>query len=250
MKDQGMVVGQSRKLGTGTWLSSGSAVIAELVSNLPFSWLLFDLEHGCLTEASLLSNLQAVRRNDVHLIVRVPCIDKPLINRILDWGASGIMIPGVRDQAMAERSIQAICYPPRGNRGYSGTTRAYGYGLRRPADAGQHPKPLLIAQIEDHEGVSNIDAIAGVEGVDILFAGPSDLTLNLDVYNGKYPLNYDEALQKIVNAALKHKKQAGILVSDTSQWDAMKKSGFTCCAVMSDLGVLREGYLKMFNEIT
>ena len=169
----------SGRLGPGTWLSSGSPVVTELVSEFPFDWLLFDLEHGCLTLDSLLTNLQAVRRKDIHLVVRVPSVDHKLINRILDWGANGIMIPHVTDPDMLERCRDAIYYPPLGTRGYSGSARVFGYGLRRPSGAGELPRPLIIAQIEDIQCVHNIDDIARCDIVDVLFAGPSDLQLNL-----------------------------------------------------------------------
>jgi len=76
----------------GAWLCSGSSVITELASKFSFNWLLFDLEHGYLSEQSLFVNLQVVHRKNINVIVRVPDINPALIGRVLDWGATGIMV--------------------------------------------------------------------------------------------------------------------------------------------------------------
>lgn len=242
MKNRKEGVFPSRQLGLGTWLSSGSPVVAELASEFRFDWLLFDLEHGCMPESSLFENLQAIRKKDIHLIVRIPDINPALIGRVLDWGATGIMLPHVDDPAQALTCIDAMRYPPSGHRGYSSSARAYAYGLNKPEDLQKVPFPLFIAQIENDEGVKNAAAIAGIEGVDVLFVGPSDLKLNLSTRPDKQSGDYHEALKKVIQAAETHEKQAGILISDMGETESMYRLGFSCLAIASDIGILREGY--------
>ena len=136
----------------GTWITIGSPVITEIVSNYPFDWLLFDMEHGYLTESSLLPNMQAVRNNEIKQIVRVPALDPALIARTLDWGASGIMMPHVSSAEQAKACIDAIRYPPYGTRGYSGQARCFNYGLDTSGDVREADPPFLMAQIENWEG--------------------------------------------------------------------------------------------------
>ncbi|RCR71615.1 HpcH/HpaI aldolase family protein [Larkinella punicea] len=231
------------RLGLGTWLSTGSPVVAELAGACSLDWLLFDLEHGCLTESGLLANLQAVRNPEVTLVVRVGSLDPALIARALDWGASGIMLPHVSTPAQASACVAAMRYPPHGTRGYSGSVRAYAYGLCASKVIQELPAPVFMAQLEDYEGVMNAEAIAGVSGVDVLFVGPADLKLDLAVRCPSKPsLPFTDALARVSQAAQKNGKQAGILVRNPADIPELRKAGFSCLAIGSDLGILRDGF--------
>jgi 2-keto-3-deoxy-L-rhamnonate aldolase RhmA len=236
------------QLGIGTWLSIGSPVIAELASACGFDWLLLDLEHGSFSESVVLSCLQAADRGDVKTIVRVGSLDTALIARVLDWGASGIMLPHVSDPGQAINCVRAMRYPPYGTRGFSGSARSFTYGLRAPKDMSQWEAPLFLAQIEDDEGVRNSDAIAAVEGVDMLFVGPADLRLDLSFRYTQPELAYEEALATVNQSARTHKKQTGILVRNPQDIEALQGQGFTCLALGSDLSYLREGFTGSLKE--
>lgn len=231
----------SRQLGTGTWLSIGSPVIAELAAACGFDWLLFDLEHGCLTESGLIANLQAAKRDNVKLIVRVGSLDSALIARVLDWGASGIMLPHVSTAEQAEACVKAMNYPPVGTRGFSSSSRVFTYGLHVPQNSLQ--RPLFLPQIEDYEGVLNAESIAAVDGVDILFVGPADLKLDFSTRSPSPPISYETALQQVSSAAQNHQKQAGILVRNPDDLPSLKEWGYSCLAIGSDLGMIRDGFL-------
>lgn len=234
----------SGQLGTGTWLSIGSPVIAELASECGFDWLLFDLEHGCMTESSILTNLQAAKREGIKLIVRVGSLDSALIGRVLDWGASGIMLPHVSTAEQAESCVRAMNYPPKGIRGYSSSSRGFNYGLNL------QQKPLIfIPQIEDYEGVLNAEAIAAVSGVDVLFVGPNDLKLDLSTRSENKSMLYEEAILQVSAVAKKYQKQAGILVRNAEDLPGLKEYGFTCLAIGSDLGFIREGFTRILSAI-
>src|SRR5690606_28662029 len=147
------------KVKKGLWISVGSTIISELTSESGFDWLLFDLEHGCLTGAKLLENLQAAKGTHTHLIVRIPCMDKHLISRVLDWGADGIMLPMVSSASAADECLAAMHYAPHGSRGYSSSSRSFCYGLIKEK-ADETRKPLLIVQVENIKGIENITSIA------------------------------------------------------------------------------------------
>jgi len=247
MNNQNKPEPNQRQLSRGTWLSIGNPVIAELASAFDFDWLLIDLEHGNLTESLLLSNFQAIRSTNTRLIVRVPSVDAALISRVLDWGASGIMLPHVEDPSQVISCLNAMRYPPYGQRGYSGSVRAYSYGINRPKDPRNVSFPMLMVQIESYQGVENANAIAEVEGVDVLFVGPSDLELSLlSQYNRQ--IDYKDVLKKVVEAAKRHEKQSGILVSNLSEIEFFSRLGFSCLAISSDIGILRNGYQLIINE--
>lgn len=238
----------AKLLGKGTWITIGSPIITELVSNFKFDWLLFDMEHGYLTESCLLGNIQAVRDGEIKQIVRVPSLDPALIARVLDRGASGIMMPHVSSSEQAKACVSAMRYPPLGTRGYSGQARCFDYGLSTPKDMKSIDPPLLLVQIEDYEGVMNAEAIAQVEGVDVLFIGPSDLKLDLSTRDG-LTLEFADAIKMVADAANRCNIQAGILVKNIGDIPKYTQLGFSCLAIDSDLGILRKGYQSLITQL-
>lgn len=230
----------------GTWLSVGSPVIAELAADCGMEWLLFDLEHGCAPESELFRNLQAVRGMQSAAVVRIPAMVNDLVLRVLDWGADGIMLPHVNSAGEAERLVRAANYPPAGIRGFSSSTRAYGYGNRAPDPGGVFPSPFLMVQIETMEGVENVSAIASVEGVDALFVGPSDLRFEIRRRNGRAE-DYFSYLNKVAEAARANQKSWGILVRNEEDIAHVRQLGATLLAIDSDLGILRRRYHELVS---
>ncbi len=194
----------------GTWLSLGSPVVAEIAALSGFDWLLLDLEHGAASESSLLANLQAIRGTSALPIVRVGAPHPDLILHALDWGAAGIMVPHIESAAQAEACLRAMHYAPRGQRGLSRSARVYDYGLRPPTEV---PPPLFFAQIESLAGIEHVDAIAAVEGVDVLFVGPADLTHDLSAHAHGHAPPFADCLARVVTAARAAGKHPGILVA-------------------------------------
>jgi 2-dehydro-3-deoxyglucarate aldolase/4-hydroxy-2-oxoheptanedioate aldolase len=228
----------------GTWLSIGSPVIAELAALCGFDWVLLDLEHGNGSEADLPDQLRALRSSQTQGIVRVGALQADLIARVLDWGAHGIMVPHVNSVAEAEAVVRAAYYPPRGQRGVSRTVRAYDYGLRTPESTSA---PLLVAQIETYEAVSQSSGIANVAGVDVLFVGPADLQHDLQHCNASATVDFEDCLNRVVQAARNSGKAAGLLVRDPSELPRRLQQGFTYIALQSDLSLLRDAFRAMIH---
>jgi 2-dehydro-3-deoxyglucarate aldolase/4-hydroxy-2-oxoheptanedioate aldolase len=221
----------------GTWLSIGSPVIAELAGLCGFDWLLLDLEHGCGGETSLFQTLQALRGSRSAVIVRVGAPHPDLIQRVLDWGADGIMVPHVDTAEIAQAVVRAVRFPPQGTRGYSRSVRACGYGMQVPDATLQ---PLILAQIESGEAVSNVRSIAAIDGIDVLFVGPADLSFDLKASGSAR--TYETCLSAVAEAAAENGKQAGILNRNEEDTDALKTQGYTVQALDSDLAILRQRY--------
>lgn len=235
-----MKMNMNRTLGTGTFISIGSPVVTEIVSMMGFDWMLFDMEHGCVNEANLLHNLQAVRSPDVKIIVRVRTAEPTIISRVLDAGADGIMVPHVSTPEQASAVVDSMLYPPRGSRGFSTSVRAMGFGKNPVKDTLAWEPPLFLAQIESREGVEAASQIAAVEGVDMLFVGPRDLSLDLSVR--KDPMDFDLAVRMVASAATEAGKQAGILVRNIADRAKFEEYGYSALAIGSDMGALKKGY--------
>ena len=226
----------------GSWLQTGSSVVAELADASGFDWLLIDLEHGCGTEAMVLPQIQVIRNADA--IVRVGAPHPDLIARSLDWGAAGIMVPMVSSAEKAEACVRTMRYPPRGDRGLAGMVRAFQYGLHRDM-----PTPVFYAQIETIEGVENARAIAAVDGVDVLFIGQMDLKLQLQSYPERTQLDFEACIKEVAAAAKAAGKACGMFCRQTDDFAELQALGFTHLAIETDITLLRESYRHVIQPL-
>lgn len=231
-------------LHVGTWLSLGSPVAAELAALCGFDWVLIDLEHGCGSEAGVPDQLRALRGGPTRAIVRVAGHDAGQIGRVLDHGARGVMVPHVSSAAEARDVVAAASYPPHGRRGVARTVRAHDYGLRA---VGTEP-PLLLAQIETAAAVAAAEAIAGVDGIDVLFVGPADLERDLAVRPAGSVPDFEACVGRVARVARAAGKAAGILVRDLAELHARRRQGFSVIAVQSDVALLRDGFRAVVAE--
>ncbi|SRR6056297_2217193 len=229
------------KLLAGTFLNLGSAHTVEIVAGLGFDWLLIDLEHGSGTLADLRGMLQACRGSTAAPVVRIPSVDPDTVKLVMDGGAAGVMFPFVSSVEHAREAIRCMKYPPQGSRGVAGVIRATDFGRNWRGYFGEaNAKSLVVVQIETAEAVAVADQIAALDGVDVLFVGPLDLSVNLG-----HPAEYDHpevvaAFQQVVDACGRHGKAAGILTK-AGCVDQHKAMGFRFLAYGSDAGAVIAG---------
>lgn len=165
----------------GCWLSLGNAMTAEIVGLAGYEWVMIDHEHGPGDFQSAIGQMQALAAFDTTCLFRVPWNDPVYIKRALDAGAEGIMVPMIETALEAKAAVSACRYPPNGIRGAAtSSVRAANYGMAE-ADyvARAEAELMIICQIETPTGINNIEEIAAVEGVDMLFVGPSDISTNM-----------------------------------------------------------------------
>jgi len=226
----------------GAFLQLGSAVAAEIAARSGLDWALIDLEHGSGTEADLVPQLHALGIMGTPAIVRVESLSRLRIGRALDLGAHGIMVPQLNDIDAAQEFIRFLRYPPRGVRGVALSARGAGYGAASHADVGRLGEAVTaIVQIETERGLSSASQIASVEGVDVLFVGPSDLSHGLGVPGNFEHKTYVNALQTIADAAQSHGKALGVHIPGTSEFERYHSLGFRFISVGSDASALAAG---------
>ena len=225
----------------GTFLNLGSSLSAELAAAKGFDWLLVDTEHGAGDFADMVRQLQAIGGWPVSPIVRVLWNDAQLIKRTLDAGAAGIMIPYVSSAHEASAAVAAMRYPPAGNRGAAGTTRATGFGTEMVEyHSRANDRVTTIVQLESPEAVGAADEIAAVDGVDVLFVGPLDLSFNLGEPRNYESDAFSSALVRVVAACDRHQKTPGILASAESA-ERFRDLGFRFIGIGSDGHCLNVG---------
>lgn len=225
----------------GTWLNLGVPASAEIAGLAGFDWVLIDREHGSGDEKDTAMQIMAAQCGGAASIVRVSGIYANEIKRVLDWGPSGLMVPSIHTAEQAREAIDAIRIPPFGNRGAASSTRASGYGFgyeKYLQDANSNLVTML--QIESTESVRNCSEIASIDGADVLFIGPTDLSIDMGVKISSDEFN--QALNKVLEAAQQHQKAAGILARNPEQARKYRSIGFRMIALESDRGLLSKGF--------
>jgi 4-hydroxy-2-oxoheptanedioate aldolase len=226
----------------GCWLNLGSTLTSEIVGMAGFDWVLIDTEHGAGSEGQVLHQLQALEHTSAASIVRIESYERQRFHRVLDFGAEGIMCPRIRTLAEAELAVKAIRYQPEGARGAAKLIRAARFGADFDQYYANHKKNLVcIVQIETAEILNSLDSVAATDGVDVLFVGPTDLSIALGVYGKPDHPKFVEALKATADAATKEGKAAGILLKSPDEFERYYDFGFRFIACGSDGGFVQSG---------
>lgn len=241
----------NRELLTGTFLSLGNSVTVEMAGNSGFDWLLIDLEHGVGSHSDLLHQIQAADTTPAAPFVRIENNDTPRFKRVLDLGASGIMVPYLSSVEEAEYAVSAMRYPPRGIRGVAKVTRgpSFGADFEEYFERG-HELLTTIIQIETAEALNAIEGIAAVDGVDVLFVGPNDLTVNMGIREQFDHPDYIAARKKVAETAKNAGKAAGILLGNPDQIEEAIDQGYTFIALGSDIALVNNGMRQLSSAFS
>jgi 4-hydroxy-2-oxoheptanedioate aldolase len=220
------VLGGETLIGTFSDLASPLAV--ELIGRAGFDWVVIDLEHGSATEADLLGLLYAAATTSMAPIVRAQSGERLRIGRALDLGAVGVMIPQSQSVAQVREAVTYLRYPPTGVRGVALRTRGGGMGLIGHADLARtiNERVVGVIQVESRGVVDAADEIAAIDGVDVLFVGPADLSHALGVPGRFDEVVYLDSLRSVVAACDRHGKEAGILLYDANDLPRYRELGF------------------------
>jgi len=221
----------------GSWLNLASSLTAEMAGMVGYDWLLIDQEHAPGDNMTILHQLQAASRFPVAPIVRVPWVDRILFKKILDLGAAGLMTPYVQTPEEAKEVVRYAKYMPMGERGIASSPRCSDYSTNF-ADYFEtaNKNLILIAQIETGLSLDNAEAIAAVDGIDVLFVGPLDLAISTNLRKMFEDPKYVDNLKRVAAAAKKHGKACGILLPNPKWIPLLKELGFTFIACGADGG--------------
>ena len=233
----------------GTWITINSPDVVDALSEIPLDWMVFDLEHGPLDVSSLEVLLMPLRNSKVAPLARVPWNDHVWIKRVLDLGVEGVVAPWVNTKADAEALVRYSSYPPRGMRG-AGPRRASRYGLKlREYIEGFERERVLVAQIETREAVEKVDEILSVEGIDVAFIGPLDLSFSLGIPLELGHERLREAIGRVLRACEKHGVAPGIYASTPEEALARAEEGFKFIAISMDINALIDYYRRALEKL-
>ena len=232
----------AREFLAGSWCNLASSVSTEITGNTGFDWILIDHEHGPGGEDTLLHQMQAASATPAFPMVRIANNDPTRFKRVLDVGAQGVMVPWVSTVDEAKAAVNSLRYAPRGMRGIAKLHRGVGYGANfEDYYRNSHDWIVLATQLETPEAVENSEKIAAIDGVDVLFVGPTDLTYNMGIPDQYDNPKFIDALKRILASAIKSGKAAGILVHNPQLAAVCKNLGYTYLALGSDGGAMSAG---------
>ena len=225
--------------------------MSAILANAGCRFVLYDMEHAGLGFETLKWLFSTCRGLPIEPMVRVPRGEYTWLARALDLGATGVMIPMVESRAHAESIVQACRYPPVGRRG-----AAFGFAQcdYLGGDVGEkiriaHERTLVIAQIETEHGLANVEEIAAVDGIDVLWVGHFDLSNFMGIPGRFDDPRFDAAMRKVVEVCRRHGKVAGFMATDPAWVRRAQEMGYTMIAAGTDNGLLQQAFTSLVRQI-
>ncbi|KAL1996714.1 hypothetical protein VTN49DRAFT_7579 [Thermomyces lanuginosus] len=221
----------------GAWQMLPGANLSRFIARCGFDWICVDTEHGNLADWQMHESVAAIAACGVSPLVRIAANEDWMVKRALDSGAHGVIVPLLRTAEDARKLVEAAKFPPVGRRGFgspfamgsTGNVSALEY-LQTANDS-----LLTIVQIETKEAVENVEEIARVPGIDVLFVGPWDLGNSIGYpVTGEFHPELEATIERIRKAAEAAGKKSGIYCANGEAAKKYADQGFNMISVMSD----------------
>lgn len=226
----------------GLFVNSHSPTVAEQLASSGYDWLLVDTQHGPMGNETLSGMLAGIAIGGAKSLVRVGGYDdRPGIQQALDMGSDGVLVPYINNVEEARQAVSCVRYPTAGTRSVYFPQRSMNAkGLLGYAGA-WNENAICALQVETADCIKNIEAIAAVPGVDILFLGQNDLCMSMGLYEKyKFPEMYTspelgKATQDLINAARKNNVILGLFLFGTARVGEFLEKGFSFISIGNDL---------------
>ena len=225
--------------------------MSAILANAGCRYVLYDMEHTGLGFETLKWLFSSCRGLPIEPMVRVPRGEYTWLARALDLGAHGVMIPMVESQEQAKSIVEACHYPPAGRRG-----AAFGFAQcdYLGGDVGEkvlryNERTMVIAQIETERGLDQVEKIAAVDGIDVLWVGHFDLSNFMGIPARFDDPRFDAAMRHVATVARRHGKAAGFMATDAAWIARARAMGYTMIAGGTDTGLLELALKTMVRQI-
>jgi 4-hydroxy-2-oxoheptanedioate aldolase len=226
----------------GLFVNSSSPTVAEQLAFTGYDWLLVDTQHGPMGHESLSGMLAAVSNGGAKSMVRVGGYqDRPGIQQSLDMGADGVLVPYINTADEARQAISCCRYPTAGTRSVYFPQRSMNRAGLLGYAGKANENTIVALQVETADCIKNIDEIAAVPGVDLLFLGQNDLCMSMGLYEKyEFPHMYTspelgDATNKLIAAAKKNNVILGLFLFGTSRVGEFLDKGFPFISIGNDL---------------
>jgi 4-hydroxy-2-oxoheptanedioate aldolase len=226
----------------GIFLNAHSPTVAEQLSHSGYDWLLVDSQHGPMGYEKLSAMLSGISNGGAKSLVRVGSYsDRPGIQQSLDLGADGILVPYINSADEARAAVTCARYPTAGTRSVYFPQRSMNREGLLGYASGANSNVIVALQVETADCIKNIDEIAAVPGVDILFLGQNDLCMSMGLYEKyEFPHMYTSpelgaATEKLIAAARKNNVILGLFLFGTARVGEFLDKGFSFISIGNDL---------------
>lgn len=225
--------------------------MGRIVSEAGADFAVFDMEHTGWSVESIRMLIATTRSTNLIPYVRIPATDYHFIARVLDMGAMGIMVPMVESAEQAQVIVASAKYPPVGRRGAAFGIAHDDYGGGDIVDkiVTANNETHLIAQIETAAGVENVDAIAAVDGIDVLWIGHFDLSNSLGIPGQFDHPRFKDALAAVLAACRRHHKAPGFMAGSIDNGKSLLDQGFRMLAYGGDLWLYQNAVRDGVNAL-
>ncbi len=228
----------------GTWVKLPSLETLELLAGAGFEFVVVDMEHSPLTLSFTYQAIVVAQALGMTALVRVPDRSGSHLQRLLDCGADGILVPQVSTPDEARRSVSQMVFSPGGQRGLGSTSRAGRWGLASTADyVGRGDHLVRAIQLEDRGALEDMDAILDTPGLNAVFLGMGDLTLSTGLPADAPELQ--ELTERLLASTRVRGLPCGTAVGDAAAAAAAADRGFSFVMVSNDATI----FAKAANEL-
>ena len=227
----------------GLFLASGCTAVAEIAAGCGYDFVIVDGEHGQGDERSWFDQIARLEKYETAVLVRIPAFRREYVQRVLDYGCDGVLAPMMETEEQAREFAASMRYAPKGTRGMTGIFRASDYNREIDSYLETADEKLLCAvQIESAAGVDNVEKIAATEGIDLLFIGHSDLSMDYGCYKQFSDPRVRTAEKRIIEAASKHGKFTGMVLRPGMDLKQYSASGVNFICTGTDLGLMQTAF--------
>jgi 2-dehydro-3-deoxyglucarate aldolase/4-hydroxy-2-oxoheptanedioate aldolase len=225
--------------------------IAKMLEGAGFDFLVFDMEHTGWTTGDLADQMAWMKGTHMTPVVRIPVSEYHHISRSLDVGAQGIMVPRVESADEVRRVVEAVKYPPLGKRGLSFCIAHDDYLLGDVPEMMQraNDETLVIVQIEKVGALDDLEEIAAIPGVDVLWPGQYDLSASMGITGETAHPRIAEAIDRVVAVAQEAGLLAGIQPTSVDQATEWIEKGFNCISYSEDMLVYLDACSRTVGEL-
>jgi 4-hydroxy-2-oxoheptanedioate aldolase len=234
----------------GIFAKTADPFFIEAMGRAGWDFVILDNEHGPNSPRELYPLLMASTMNGMYPIVRVGKLDALEIQRVLDLGVAGVQIPQIQCREDAEKAGKYARFYPKGERGVCRFVRAADFSLKDKEHYFQEQNEVAtIIHIEGMEGVQNFDEIVEVDGIDVIFIGPYDLSQSLGVTGQVDHPKVMEEIKKLIQRCKEKKKHIGIFTESVEGAQAYKDLGVKYISYSVDVGIFAGACRQIIGEL-
>lgn len=242
------VLDEGKRPSMGVWQMIPGSNVSRIMARSGVDWVLVDQEHGNIDDGAMHEAVAAIAACGVSPLVRIADNQAWMVKRALDAGAHGIIVPLIYSAQDAQRLVTSAKFPPQGARGFGSPFPMEKFHTSSAVSSTDYLNQansslLTIVQIETAEALADVDAIANIPGVDVLFIGPFDLGNNIGhpILDGKMHEELHAAIDKILKASINAGKKAGMFCTSGEQARKYADMGFHMISAATDMFVLPVG---------